>query len=111
MGSKEQRVLIALISGPALARADDFKIVRKAEVVLLDFGGIAKQQRRKTPGERGLAHALGTRKQQGLRDALLRRHTFERARDLRMAPEILKHKPQSPPTLSQLRIPASRGRQ
>ncbi len=62
MGSKEQRVLVALVGGPALARTDDFEIVRQAEVVLLDLAGIAEQQRRKTPGERGLAHALGPRK-------------------------------------------------
>ena len=62
VGSKQQRVLVALIGGPALARADDFEIVWQAEVVLLDLAGIAEQQRCKAPGERGLAHALGPRK-------------------------------------------------
>ena len=64
---------LRLSAGQRSRAADDFEIVRQAEIVLLDFAGIAEQQRRKTPGQRGLTHALGPGKQQGLRDALLRR--------------------------------------
>ena len=80
VGGEQQRVLVALVGGPFLARGDGLEVVRQAEVVLFDPLGVAQQARAQAARERGLAHALGAGEEQGLREAVVRDHLFERAR-------------------------------
>ena len=56
-----------------------------------DLLGVAQQARAQAAGQRGLPHALGTGEEQGLREALLRDHPLQRVRDVRVAPEVVKH--------------------
>ena len=77
---EQQRVLVALVGGPFLARGDGFEVVRQAEVVLFDLLRVAQQARAQAAGQGGFADALGAGEEQGLRQAVLRDHLLERAR-------------------------------
>ena len=92
VGGEQQRVLVALVGGPFLAGGDGLQVVRQAQVVLFDLLGVAQQARAQAAGQRGLPHALGTGEEQGLREALVRDHPLQRAGDVRVAPEVVKHR-------------------
>ena len=89
MGGEEQRIVVALIGGPFLARGHGFEVVRKAEIVALDEVGAAQQAGAEPAREGGLAHAFGTGEQEGLRQAVLRQHLLERLDGARIAPEVI----------------------
>src|SRR6185436_13155525 len=80
-------------------RRDDGSVVGKAQIVTLDFFRIAQQLGSEASRQCGFADALGTCKQQCLRNPVLRDHALERFRHVSVAPEVFKHAALPPPRL------------
>ena len=78
-------------AGQRLAPRHDFQVVRQAEVVPFDQLRVVQQAGAQPARQRGLADAFGTGKEQRLGQTVLRQHLFERLRDVRVPPEVLKH--------------------
>ena len=70
---------------------DQIRVLRQAEIVLLDLFGRSQKPRRETPGERGFAEPLESRKEHRLRIFAPARSCFRARSGMQIAPEILKH--------------------
>ncbi len=78
IGGEQQRILVALVGRPALARRHDFDVLRQAEIVALDLLRVAQQPRGQPARQGGLAHAFRSGEQQCLRQAVARDHLLQR---------------------------------
>src|ERR1039457_4574880 len=63
VGGELQRIFVALLRGPLLARRDGFQIIGQRQIVLLDELGVPQQARRTAARQRGLADAFAPGKQ------------------------------------------------
>ena len=86
MSGELQRVFIALLGRPLLARGDGLQVVRRGQVVLLDQLRVRQQAGSEAPRQRRFADALGSGKQQRLRNSLLRDHLLQRFGNVRRFP-------------------------
>ena len=70
VGGEQQRIFVALLRGPLLARRDGFQVIGQRQVVLLDQFRVPQEARRHAPRQGGLADAFAARKTEGFaRDA------------------------------------------
>ncbi len=91
MGREQERVFVALFSGPFFAVGHDGLVVGKAEVVFLNLLRVAQKRGGESPGQRGLPEPFRSREQKSLRKAFLAGELLQGLRDRRVAVKIGEH--------------------
>src|SRR5262249_55788700 len=91
-GGEEGRGFVGLFGGGVFAGGGGFGGVGGGGGIALDEFAVSEEACAEAAGEGGFADAFGAGEEEGLREAVLREHLLEGLGDVRVAPEVFKHK-------------------
>src|SRR5688572_23393919 len=91
VGLKEKRIVTSLVGWHLFTFGQEFDVVRKAKIVLLNGLAVAEQTGAEAAGKRSLPNAVRSRQKDGLGNSVAADHLVQHFSSRGIAVEVLKH--------------------